>query len=119
MLASPVWPSVMTRLPNFVFNAPPHHLTWWNAQAYTALCGQFGLAPVQISLIRGAQSNQRLRWMEKLSPVKTAGPYFRHAYRWHLSLLWASLGSAIAGRLPLNPAATQDEDILCIAKKPV
>jgi 2-polyprenyl-3-methyl-5-hydroxy-6-metoxy-1,4-benzoquinol methylase len=118
IVSSPAWPSVMTRLPNFVFNAPPHHLTWWNARAYAALCGEFGLAPVEVSLIRGAQSNEKLQWMERLSPVKTAGVYFRHAYRWHLSLLWASLASHAAGRLNIRPGAAHDEDIICVARKP-
>ena len=29
-IAVPGWPSPITDIPNFVFNAPPHHLSWWN-----------------------------------------------------------------------------------------
>ncbi len=117
IFSSPTWPSIMTRLPNFVFNAPPHHLTWWNARAYAALCDQFKLAPLQITSLRGARSNQKLQWMEKLSPIKTSGVYFRHAYHWHLSLLWAGIASDIMDMLPIRPVSRYDEDIICIAQK--
>jgi hypothetical protein len=30
-------PSAITRIPNFLINAPPHHLTWWTRTALTDL----------------------------------------------------------------------------------
>jgi 2-polyprenyl-3-methyl-5-hydroxy-6-metoxy-1,4-benzoquinol methylase len=30
-------PSALTRIPNFVMNAPPYHLTWWTRSALTEL----------------------------------------------------------------------------------
>ena len=30
-------PSALTRIPNFLLNAPPHHLTWWTRSALTEL----------------------------------------------------------------------------------
>lgn len=116
ILASPVWPSVETQLPNFVFNAPPHHLTWWSPKAYISLCERFGLTPIEITPIRGAESNLKLRWMGKLCPIKAQGPYFQHDYVWHLSLLWANIASAIARCLPIKPKASDDEEIICIAQ---
>ena len=44
-----MWAST-TDIPNFVFNAPPHHLTWWNEQALRTLAETVGL---QIESIEG------------------------------------------------------------------
>ncbi len=30
----PYVPSAMTRIPNFLLNAPPHHLTWWTNEGW-------------------------------------------------------------------------------------
>jgi hypothetical protein len=29
--------SAITEIPNFVLNAPPHHLSWWNEDALRVL----------------------------------------------------------------------------------
>jgi hypothetical protein len=41
-------PSAMTRIPNFLINAPPHHLTWWSRSALTALATDSGAAVERI-----------------------------------------------------------------------
>ncbi|MEH3063024.1 MAG: class I SAM-dependent methyltransferase [Methylobacterium radiotolerans] len=33
LIGTPLWPSPNTTVPNFVINAPPHHLTWVDAQS--------------------------------------------------------------------------------------
>ena len=33
ILAVPKFPSAINEIPNFVFNAPPHHLSWWSERA--------------------------------------------------------------------------------------
>lgn len=43
ILVAPLWPSAITRVPNFVLNAPPHHLTWWSEGAFAALADALGL----------------------------------------------------------------------------
>src|SRR5262249_29690006 len=35
-------PSALTRIPNFLLNAPPHHLTWWTEAALQALARRTG-----------------------------------------------------------------------------
>src|SRR5215470_1046319 len=37
-------PSALTRLPNNLVNAPPHHLTWWTRAALAALAERHGAA---------------------------------------------------------------------------
>lgn len=63
--------SYLGTLANFVLNAPPHHVTWWNARALTALAEIVGLEDVQLHhapvepwearLYRMAQVQRRLR----------------------------------------------------------
>ncbi len=35
-------PSALSRIPNFLINAPPHHLTWWTETALVELAGGAG-----------------------------------------------------------------------------
>jgi 2-polyprenyl-3-methyl-5-hydroxy-6-metoxy-1,4-benzoquinol methylase len=35
-------PSALTRIPNFLINAPPHHLTWWSKTALVELARSAG-----------------------------------------------------------------------------
>ena len=42
-IAVPVWGSAITDIPNFVFNAPPHHLSWWNETSLHTLADRLDL----------------------------------------------------------------------------
>ena len=54
-IAVPVWGSAITDIPNFVFNAPPHHLSWWNETSLHTLADRLdliveGIEPAPFSL---------------------------------------------------------------------
>jgi 2-polyprenyl-3-methyl-5-hydroxy-6-metoxy-1,4-benzoquinol methylase len=44
--------SAITEIPNFVLNAPPHHLSWWNEDALRALADRLDLMPEAIEAAR-------------------------------------------------------------------
>jgi SAM-dependent methyltransferase len=43
--------SAITKIPNFVLNAPPHHLSWWNESALRALASRLDLATEAIEAV--------------------------------------------------------------------
>src|SRR5262249_23557572 len=43
--------SPMTDIPNFVLNAPPHHLSWWNESALCALADRLDLTTEKIETV--------------------------------------------------------------------
>jgi len=118
ILAGPTWPSPITDIPNYVLNAPPHHLTWWNPRAFSALSATLGLEEVDLREIRGMPGAKILLWMRHFSPVRTDSRYFRHSWKWHLSLLYAALLGGIAERFATPPDVEFPMDIISIARKP-
>ncbi len=42
IIGVPHVPSALTRIPNFILNAPPHHLTWWTETALLELAARAG-----------------------------------------------------------------------------
>ena len=118
ILAAPTWPSPMTDLPNFVLNAPPQHLTWWNPGAMRALCDAFGLNQVELRELPGQPFSSLIHWMRRFSPVRTDSRYFHHSWKWHLSLLFSALLGLIAQRIARPPGHDTALDVICIARKP-
>lgn len=103
VLAAPNWPSVMTRIPNFVINAPPHHLTWWSTQAFEALAAAIGAELLWARDMPPARRQRLTYWMAALSPVQARGPHYAHRWSWHAALAFAwAAGSVLSwsGRFP-------------------
>ncbi len=120
MLGAPAWPSAMTAIPDFVFNAPPHHLSWWNAGAMEALAAQLGLVPEQVLALPPVAAQPLIHWMGRLSPIRTRpeGPYFAARRSWYAALAAALvLGRAAAALLPF-PRQAEPMFVLMIARKP-
>jgi SAM-dependent methyltransferase len=120
MLGAPVWPSAMTAIPDFVFNAPPHHLSWWSAEAMRALAGRLGLAVEDIRLLPPVAAQPLIHWMGRLSPIKTRpdGPWFAPRRSWYAALAASSaLGRVAAALLPL-PRNAAPMFVLLVARKP-
>jgi hypothetical protein len=51
ILAAPLHPSPLTEIPNLPINLPPHHVTWWNPEAYKALAAELRLEVVEASML--------------------------------------------------------------------
>lgn len=120
MLGAPLWPSAMTAIPDFVFNAPPHHLSWWSAGAIEALAGRLGLAVEEIRPLPPVAAQPLIHWMGRLSPVKAPpeGPWFAARRSWYAALAAAfALGRVASALLPL-PRNAAPMFVLLVARKP-
>jgi SAM-dependent methyltransferase len=118
ILATPKFPSTINDIPNFVFNAPPHHLSWWNEHALRALADSVGL---QVQSVEGLPlgAHHRLgHWMGRVAPRLTGEHYFRHALIWHGGLLWSFLAGRLCGALFGTPRGAKPVELLLIARKP-
>jgi cyclopropane fatty-acyl-phospholipid synthase-like methyltransferase len=120
MLGAPLWPSAMTAIPDFVFNAPPHHLSWWSAGAMRALAGRLGLVVEEIRALPPVAAQPLIHWMGRLAPIKAPaeGPWFAARRSWYASLAAAAvLGRVAAALLPL-PRNAAPMFVLLVARKP-
>lgn len=91
ILCAPLHPSAISGIPNFLHNALPHHLTWWNSNAFAALADAVQLDVLEIAEIEPSPHEGIIHWMERFSFCKTrakcAERYFAHRWSWHLNLL--------------------------------
>jgi SAM-dependent methyltransferase len=67
ILCAPLHPSPLTEIPNFLNNVPPHHMTWWNTRAFSALAEQLALRPVEIAELPASPHNALVPWVHKFS----------------------------------------------------
>jgi SAM-dependent methyltransferase len=118
ILGVPCWPSPMISIPNFVINAPPHHLSWWNEQALRALCAQLGLRCRHVEPVRVGSGARIVYWMGRMAPKLGGDRYFGPAWSWHLGLLWSYVAGTCANAVLSPPANAAPLEILLVAEKP-
>ena len=104
LLAVPCWPSAITAIPNFVLNAPPHHLSWWSESALRALCLRLDLRCRSVEPVPVGRHNQILYWMARVAPKLGEPRFFKTDWWWHLGLLWSYLAGRCANAV-LSSAA--------------
>lgn len=118
LVSVPLWPAPVTAIPNFLLNAPPHHLSWWNERALRALCDRLGLTCCEVWPVPPGRSSAIHYWMGRFAPKIGGGKYFRWHYPWLFALLWSYLAGSVANKLlPIPPGAAGSE-ILLVAQKP-
>lgn len=112
-------PSAMTRIPNFLLSAPPHHLTWWTPEALGALATDAGLEIESIAPMPWTGFDSLIYWIEKCTLVKCGETHFRGAWSWHA----ATAIGFVLGRLvhavrkpPKEPG--EGAGLLLIARRP-
>ena len=122
ILCAPLHPSPMTALPNFLLNAPPHHLSWWNRPAFAALADRCGLEIIELAELDASPHEGMIHWMERFCPSKTAhdrdGRYFVHRWDWHLSVGLAWGLAHLAHRIRALPPRSRPVAVLLVARKP-
>ena len=120
MLGAPLWPSAMTAIPDFVFNAPPHHLSWWSEDAMRALAGRLGLVVEEIHALPPVPAQPLIHWMGRLAPIKAPpqGPWFAARRSWYASLAVAHLFGRVAAALLPLPRNAAPIFVLMVARKP-
>jgi 2-polyprenyl-3-methyl-5-hydroxy-6-metoxy-1,4-benzoquinol methylase len=119
ILAVPKFPSAISDIPNFVFNAPPHHLTWWNEHALQTLAESVGLQVQSLEGLPLGAHHALGHWMGRVAPKLTGEQYFRHALTWHGGLLWSFLAGRLSGALLGTPRNAKPVELLLIARKPL
>lgn len=123
ILCAPLHPSPITAIPNFLLNAPPHHLSWWNPSAFSALSDVLGLQTVEITPVEPSPHEGLIHWMNRLSPRKAGTGeqkrYFGHRWSWHLALAWSFVAANAVFPFRRLPANARPINVLLAARKPV
>jgi SAM-dependent methyltransferase len=115
----PHHPSAFTRVPNFILNAPPHHLTWWTEAALRAMAERGGAQVETIERARWNATDSLLYWMARCSPIRCRDIHFRPAWTWYVSAQFAFLAGRLLYWMNKVPRTT-DEGValVMIARRP-
>ncbi len=121
VLAAPLYPSPLTEIPNLPLNMPPHHVTWWNPAAFTALAKELDLDVVEAATLPPSLHQGQVYWVHRLLFRRTDGPpaerFFAHRWSWHASLLAAYWLSKLAHRMRPMPPGARPVDAYLVARK--
>lgn len=121
VVSAPHVPSAHTRIPNYLVNATPHHLTWWTRDALLAAAERCGLTNARVEVAPWAEVDGVVAWMDRLSPVTCRDRRFRHDWRWHASVIFAFAAASICWRvkpLPTLPADDEGASLVLIGRRP-
>ena len=119
ILGVPSAESYITRMANFMLNAPPHHVTWWTDQALRHLAHQFNLSILDLAHAPVEPWETRLYWMQRITrrlmPQSTA--HFTESRRRRLLNI---LAYGLSGCMPSTikpPACAQGSSVVLVARK--
>lgn len=117
ILGVPFWPSPNTTIPNFIINAPPHHVTWWSEGALTALALELGFEPGPVQPVGMSRHEAMIYWMAKVTPIRCRDRFFAPKVSWHVALAFtcgvAWLLHAVFGL----PSRTAPNALVMVARK--
>jgi SAM-dependent methyltransferase len=112
-------PSTMTRIPNFVMNAPPHHLTWWTKAALAALALNANATVEMIEQVPWGGNDSLIYWIGRCTPLKCTSQHYRGAWSWHALCALGLIGGALAHKLFGIPSVKDEgAGLLLIARRP-
>ena len=122
ILGVPLHPSPLTEIPNFLLNAPPHHLTWWNTRALAALAETLGLTPIEITELPFSPNEALVYRVHRFSRIRSGEahhrPYFAHRWTWHLNLIVSYLLARLTTRWVPATEQARPANVMLIARKP-
>ncbi|MFG1391364.1 class I SAM-dependent methyltransferase [Xanthobacter agilis] len=123
VLGAPLYPSPLTEVPNFPLNIPPHHVTMWNPQSFSALAKELGLEVVEATTTPPSPHQNMFFWMHKLlfrrTDQATDPRIYAHRWSWHASVALAYLGAKIVSPFLSMPASARPIDAYLVARKPL
>ncbi len=112
-------PSAHTRIPNYLINAVPHHLTWWTDAALQAAAARVGLVKATVEIVPWCELDALIYWMGRCSPVKCRDAHFRHRWAWHASAALGLAAALVMRRLrPVPPVGDEGASLLLVAETP-
>jgi len=109
--------SAITEIPNFVLNAPPHHLSWWNEDALRALADRLDLLTEAIEAVPFS-FDTIIYWMGRCAPKLTGKRYFRAHWIWYAALAWSWLLGRACDAVFRLPTSAKPSALLLVARKP-
>jgi SAM-dependent methyltransferase len=109
--------SAITEIPNFVLNAPPHHLSWWNEDALQALADRLDLLTEAIESVPYS-FDTIIYWMGRCAPKLTGKRYFRAHWIWYGVLAWSWLLGRACNAVFRLPTGAKSSALLLVARKP-
>lgn len=112
-------PSALTRIPNFLLNAPPHHLTWWTKSALAALATRCGAAVESIETMAWNEFDALIYWIARCSPIRCREIHFRGAWSWHAAALVGFCLGRLMQTLRPHPATTDEGGALLMMARRV
>ena len=110
--------SLITDIPNFVLNAPPNHLSWWNEGALRTLAERLDFAVEALEELPFWPCDSIIYWMGRFAPKLTGERYFRAHWAWYGALAWGWLAGRAGDALFRVPASAEPSGLLLVARKP-
>jgi SAM-dependent methyltransferase len=118
IVSVPHVPSALTRIPNFLLNGPPHHLSWWTETALRALAGAGGASVESIEHAQWNATDSLMYWMARCSPIRCREVYFRAAASWHAAAVVGFLAGRLAHAVNKVPKTTDEgAALVMVARK--
>jgi SAM-dependent methyltransferase len=118
IIAVPKFPSAINDIPDFVFNAPPHHLTWWNEQALGTLAETVGLQVQSLAGLPLGAHHRLGHWMGRMSPRLTGDLFFKASRWWYGALAWSFVAGVACSAVLGTPRDAPPLELLLVARKP-
>jgi SAM-dependent methyltransferase len=111
-------PSALTRIPNLVINAPPHHLSWWTKPALEALAQRNGASVERIVHVPWGKEDALLYWMERCSLIRCRDVHYRNRVSWHAAACIGYCAGRLLHALRKTPATTDEGGgLLLVARR--
>ena len=112
-------PSAMLRIPNFLMNAPPHHLTWWTRDSLAALAAAASTEVEAIEIVDWDADDSIMYWIEACSPIRCKDEFFRRSLAWHAATVASFVAGTVLHRLKRVPAGRDEgASLLLVARRP-
>jgi SAM-dependent methyltransferase len=115
----PHHPSALSRIPNFLLNAPPHHLTWWTEAALRALAERGGVQVESVERARWCATDSLMYWMARCCPIRCRDIHYRAAVSWYVAAVVGFLAGRLAYAFNKEPRANDEgAALVMVARRP-
>jgi len=108
--------SYVADLPDFMLNAPPHHLTWWTEAALCSVMEQAGLRVCAVHRFEVEPWERQLWWMAKLARLTRRGAAAKFGAQLRRHKVASYIGSWALQKIPI-PKAARGATLLMVGEK--
>ncbi len=108
--------SYVADLPDFMLNAPPHHLTWWTEDALAATMKGAGLSIEAVYRFHVEPWERQLWWMAKLANIARSDGLGRFGAKLRARKVASYLGAWALQIIPI-PKAARGSTLLMIGRR--